>query len=317
MKFENQCAPMLQSFTIKYGDDFSNVPASSAEVKTILEGGSHDRLTFMDTDTPNILPPPECLCNLTTLYLHGLDPSVGILSDEFLQIFACLPSIVNLSLQGTIGFGFWPAGMPQMPQFTLANLKSLRLLDGGGLAIRMLLAVTALQLETLWLDCSYDNFPNYLFDAVQLNILGKPKFPNLKYLTIVGDNFAMSSRFAMIFPTITHLHYQYPIYKDATQLIQTFTASRWSSLEKLVFSAFKEKDAQQLNTALVRILSQRRQALNEILLDKDHILWLDRVVPSEAKKLYQLIKVGLLSPDNYSEYWWNTFERSSKNASML
>ena len=310
--FKKQDAPILQSFSIKYGNDFGHVRSGFGNITTIFNGGSLDCLTFMETDTPNILPPPNLL-NLTTLYLHGLDPSLSFSSDKFIEMFASLPSIVNLSLQGTVNFGFWPTGMPSTPEFTLSNLKSLRLLEGGGLAIRMLLAMSACHLESLWLDCSYDNFPIHLFDAPQFNIVGKPKFPNLKYLTIVMDNFTMSSRFAAIFPTITHLHYQYPNFKEATQLIQAFTAPRWSSLQVLVFSSFREKDAQQLNTALTRILLQRRQdgiPLSNIFLDKDHQRWLDCVVPDEAKKLYRLVTFDLLTVNNYPEYWWNTFERS-------
>ena len=313
--FQDLYAPILQSFSIKYGSGFGNVPSTFADFDTILNGGSHDRLTFMETDTPNMLPPPQNLRNLTTLYLNGLDPCLPFSSDEFVQTFASLPSIVNLSLQGTIGFGFWPTGMPLIPQFTLNNLKSLRLIYGGGVAIRMLLAVSALHLETLWLECSYDNFPNHLFDAAQLNVPGKPKFPNLKYLTIVMDNFTMSSRFATIFPTITHLHYHYPNYTESIQLAQTFSAAGWTSLQVLVFSAFKEKDAQKLNGALVRILSQRRRdniPLRRILVDKDHLRWLDHVVPLEAKNLRQLVEIGLLTVDKYSEYWWNIFERNSE-----
>jgi hypothetical protein len=311
-KFQDQHAPMLNSFSIKYGRAFSSDDPDFALSTTILTGGSHDHLTFIETDTPNIFPPPENLRNLTTLYLHGLDPFLQFSSENFVQMFASLPSIVNLSLQGSVDFGIWPNGMPK---FALNSLKSLRLLEGGGLAIHMLLGVSAVNLESLWLECSHDNFTVHLFDAVQLNIIGRPKFPNLKYLTIVMDNFTMSSRFAAIFPTVTHLHYHYPTCKQAIQLIQAFTAPRWPSLQALVFSAFKEKDAQQLNTALVRILSQRRQdniPLRRILLDKDHLRWLDHVVSfKEAEKLRQLVKFDLLTANNYPEYWWNTFERSS------
>ena len=311
MIFQDHYAPILQSFSIKYGSSFSHIQRDFERFNTILDGGSHDRLTTIETDTPNILPPPENLRNLTTLYLHGLDPSLPISEDKFVEILGSLPSIVNLSLQGTVGFGFWPTGMPSTPQFALNNLKSLRLLDGGGVAIRMLLTVSALQLESLWLHCSYDNFPTHLFDAAQLTS-PEPKFPNLKYLTIVSENFTMSSQFADIFPNITHLHYHYPNYQEVTELISTF-ANRWQSLQVLVFSAFKAKDAQKLNAALMHILTRRlnNNPLTKILVDKDHLRWLDRVVPEEAKKLRQLVQVDLLTIDNYSEYWWNIFERNS------
>jgi len=313
-KFRNCYAPILESFSVKFGSSLSVLPGL-AQFTTVLDGGSHDHLSFIETDTPNILP--QNLRNLTTLYLHGLDPSVPFSSDEFIQTFASIPSIVNLSLQGTVAFGFWPTGMPFMPQFTLNNLKSLRLVEGGGVAIRMLLALSAQHLESLWLECSYENFPTHLFGAAQFNILGKPKFPNLKYLTISLDNFTTTARFATIFPTITHLHYRYPFYNESTQLIQTFAASGWPSLQVLAFTAFKHKHARKLNTALVGILTHRRldnNPLSRILMDKDHIRWLDHAVPYdwEAKKLRQLVEIELLTVDNYSEYWWSTFERNSE-----
>jgi len=314
-KLQNRCTPALESFSVKYGSNFHNVLPEFAQFTTILDGGSHDRLTFIETDTPNILPPPQNLRNLTTLYLHGFNHSVPFSSDEFNQTFASIPSIVNLSLQGTVTYGFWPTGMPSMPQFSLNNLKSLRLVEGGGVAIRMLLALSARHLESLWLECSYANFPTHLFGAAQLNILGKPKFPNLKYLTISLDNFTMSSQFATIFPTITHLHYRYPNYNESTQLIQTFAASGWSSLRVLVFSAFKHKHARKLNSTLVGILSRRRldnNPVSRILMDKDHIQWLDHF-EREVKRLRQLVEIDLITVDNYSEYWWSTFEKNSCN----
>jgi len=128
----------------------------------------------------------------------------------------------------------------------------------------------------------------------------------------------MSSRFAKIFPTITHLHFHYALYKEASKLFHAFTESRWSSLRVLVFSAFREKDAQELNAALRRILCQRIQdnnPINKILLDKDHIRFLDRVLPVEAKGLYKLVEFDLVRADNYPEYWWNTFRRKCERPS--
>src|SRR5260221_1139808 len=107
-EFQDHYAPILQSFSIKYGSGFSHIQRHFERFATILDRGSHDRLTTIETDTPNILPPPENLRNLTTLYLHGLDPSLSISEDKFVEILGSLPSIVNLSLQSTVGFGFWP-----------------------------------------------------------------------------------------------------------------------------------------------------------------------------------------------------------------
>lgn len=311
--FRDRRAPILQTFTVECGSKSSIVPPFGSRT-TVFEEGLQ-QLTLWNTDTPNILPPPQNLHNLSTLYLHGLDPSLSFTADDFTQVFFSLPSVVNLSLQGTVAFGFWPTGMPQTSQFTLDKLKSLRLIDSGGLAIRMLLAASAPQLETLWLDCSFDNFPTHLFDAPQLNVNGRPKFPKLKYLTMVMDNFTFSHEFAKIFPTVTHIHFPYPSFREVRMLIQAFSLPRWASLRSLIFSHFKEKDAQQLNTALCRVLPQRRQAkhpLETILVDKDHMRWLKDVVPKEGSLLSKLVRIELLSTDNYGEYWWNVFEREQQ-----
>lgn len=311
--FRDKRAPILQTFTVEYGSNSSNTSHNKSR-GTVFEKGVQ-QLAHWNTETPNMLPPPQHLCNLTTLYLHGLDPSLDFTAEDFKQIFLSLSSIVNLSLQGTVAFGFWPSGMPQTSQFALNKLKSLRLVDSGGLAIRMLLSTSAPQLETLWLDCSFDNFTTHLFDAPQMNINGRPKFPKLTYLTLVMDNFTLSHEFAKIFPTVTHIHYSYPNFRQVIQLIQAFTPPRWASLRSLIFSQFREKDAQQLNTALCRILPRRiegKNSLSTILVDKDHLRWLKDVVPKEGSLLAKLVSIELLSEENYHEYWWNVFEKGQQ-----
>jgi len=178
----------------------------------------------------------------------------------------------------------------------------------------MLLAMSAPNLESLRLECSFDNFQTHLFGAGQMNVNNQPKFPRLKYLTLIMDDFTTSSEFAKVFPTITHLHYFYPAFREVAALIQTLNPQRWRSLETLVFSGFREKDAVNLNTALFRILGQRiyNNPLKTILIDKDHMRWLKRVVPLEEAKLSRLVKVDLLAAKNYHEYWWNVFERGQQ-----
>jgi len=314
--FRDKRAPILQTFTVACGSRF--LPPFGISRATVFEEGSQ-QLTYWNTDTPNILPPPQTLRNLSTLYLHGLNPSLPFTADDFTQIFFSLPSIVNLSLQGTGLFGFWPTGMPQTSQFTLNNLKSLRFINSGPLAIRILLAASAPQLETLWLDCSFVHFPTDLFGAPQLNVYGVPKFPKLKYLTMVMDNFMFSNEFARIFPTVTYIHFPCPSFRDVRALVQGFSLPRWASIRSLVFSQLKEEDAQRLrlNTALCHVLPQRSQAmhpLETILVDKDHMRWLKVVVPEEESLISKLVKIELLSTDNYDEYWWNVFERDQQKS---
>jgi len=214
--FRDSRAPILQTFTVACRLKSLIVPPFA----TVFEGGSQ-QLILWNTDTPNILPPPQTLRNLTTLYLHGLNPSLAFTADDFNQIFFSLPSIVNLSFKSTAAFGFWLIDPPQTSQFTLDKLKSLRFIASGPLAIRILLAASAPQLETLWLDCSFDNFPTYFFGAPQLNVYGVPKFPKLKYLTMVMDDFMFSNEFSRIFPTVTHIHFPYPSFRDVSN---TFVA---------------------------------------------------------------------------------------------
>ena len=310
-KFKQQYAPILMSLSVEYGTIMGIQTPIFGNLATIFEEGL-PQLTYWETDTPNILPPPQQLRHLSTLYLHGLDPKLSLDHDAFIDTFSSMPALVNLSLRSSVGYASWPPSPHS--RFALNNLKSLCLIEGGSLATRMLLAMSAPNLETLRLECSFDNFQTHLFGTAQMNVNNRPKFPRLKYLTLFMNDFTTSSEFAKVFPTITHLHYFYPNFREATALIQTLLPQRWSSLKTLVFSAFREKDAVHLNAALLRILGQRlhNNPLKTILIDKDHMRWLTQVVPLDGAKLSRLVKVDLLTANNYDEYWWNVFESGQR-----
>jgi len=106
-KFKERSAPILMSLSVKHGDILGGNGPAFGNLATIFEEGL-PRLTYWETETPNILPPPQQLRHLSTLYLHGLDPRVSLDHDAFIDTFNLLPSLVNLSLKSSVGYATWP-----------------------------------------------------------------------------------------------------------------------------------------------------------------------------------------------------------------
>ncbi|KAF9529681.1 hypothetical protein CPB83DRAFT_725663, partial [Crepidotus variabilis] len=301
--FTDRPTPLLESFKIQHGTSFSAINASMG-LKAFVFNQATPCLTTFVTDTPNILPRSDKLRSLETLYWHGLDPKLAINANNFQHTLSSVTSLVHLSLQGTVAFGFWPTGMPAGPQFTLPNLKALRCLDGGGTAIRTLLAISAPKLESIWLECSFDNFPAHFFGAPQMNVLGHPKFPALKFLTLHFEAFPFSEQFAKVFPTVSHVHYFHVNLRQSDKLAQAMKVL-WTSVNTLVFSRFRERDAEKLTTALSQIILTRALGVNPmqaILLDEDHLRFIRKCHTNSARDVQLLAKV--LSRDNYAEPWW-------------
>ncbi|KDR75677.1 hypothetical protein GALMADRAFT_248291 [Galerina marginata CBS 339.88] len=298
-------APNLRRFAVKY-DVISPVTGTLPwAYNTILNRGC-PRLSFLDTELPDTLPSTLSLQNLTTLYLHGLDESSGQTYTSFVEVLTTPRSLLYLSIQGTIKMNSWP--LHQLgPQFELRNLKGLRLLDDGMMGVKVLLSMKAPKLESLWLDCSFDNF-SFLFDAPQMSaVVGPTKFPSLRYLTIPTDSLVLSEKFSQIFPTITHLHLPHALFYHASQLQKTLT-HRWPSLQTIIFSMFKEAHSGKLYSALEAALPLRRRAgkpIEKLLVDEDHL----RVMRRTAGNICRLIRVEALDTSNYREIWWNKVDQ--------
>lgn len=306
-KFSQSSALCLQQFVVKSDNPThpagSNVPP--ARRVSILENGS-PHLSFLNTEIPDVLPSTASLRNLTTLYLHSLDELSQHTYTSFVEVLTAPRSLLYLSIQGKMKLNTWPMHQGG-PKFELSSLKALRLLDDGMMAVKILLSMSAPNMESLWLDCNFREFRTF-FDSPQMTTaVGLNKFRALKYLTLPNDNFRMLESFAKAFPTITHLHVPHPVFWHADQL-QKALKTNWAFVHTIVFSMTRDSRLESLYSALNDILPHRRgtgHPLQTLLLDEDLL----DTMTKNAPKIIKQVTVEAVSPHNYHEIWWNKVDR--------
>lgn len=295
----NATAPILQQLRLKY--IFTSNPQPWTQGTRFLEGGA-PLLRIMDTDMINSLSNLKCLENLTTLYLHELDKIGHQTFPAFANMLRSPQRLLYLSLQGRIHLASWPLHI-QGPQLSLANLKGLRLLDDGMMAVKFLLSLNAPQLETLWLECSFDSF-HHLFDSPQVTVLG-PKFPALRYLTLTNSTLHISPKFSALCPTITHLHLSHADLHHPNKLQEALLAG-WPSLGTLVFSMFRATIIKQFYPTLSNAFASRsanNRPIKYLLVDKDQIEEI------RASGIMKQVEVDTIHPLLYHEAWWNKLDQ--------
>ncbi|KAF8161306.1 hypothetical protein B0H34DRAFT_374747 [Crassisporium funariophilum] len=291
----NHSAPILERLTVKYDRMLPTAEPRYGGIR-VLKGGM-PLLTFLDTDLPDCLPPLSSQ-NLTTLHLHSLTAVLNLTYISFLQIITAPPSLENLSIQGCMNLATWHTHFTHT-KFVLKELRSLRLLDDGTMAIKMLLSMSAPKLESLWLDCSFDSFSTF-FDAPQM--AGPTKFPALQYLTIPSYAFHQHNRFPKAFPTIKHLHLPFANFFNATRLNE-MVGAQWPHLHTLAVSMIRETHITKFNGAMNAVLASRRAVghpLRHLLVDEDLMRLMKKLTPSLAGK----VAIKPLGLDNYKEHWW-------------
>ena len=291
-------APNLRQLQIRFDQ-----PTSPTRPRgfRILEQGS-PQLQLLMFEQADYLPVPNSLCNLTTLHLYYLHPQLHLTDPQLVEVLTSPNTLLYLSIQGDLDFATWPLHLVA-PEFHLNHLKALRLSDNGMMAVRMLLSMSAPKLESIWLNCSYDNF-DFLFDAPQMaGIFGHNKFPKLQYLTLPMDNLTRMVKFATIFPTITHLHLPYPNFFHAIHL-QTALTNHWTSLHTIVFTMLKDHGWKKLQPCFSVVLPSRRRArhpIKQFLLDRDFF----QCIKNSAPELIPQVEMEIISANNYKEAWWN------------
>ncbi|KIM40335.1 hypothetical protein M413DRAFT_446521 [Hebeloma cylindrosporum] len=293
-------APNLQQLQIRF-DHHTSLRFTRPEGFRILEQGS-PQLRFLEFEQADCLPIPSSLRNLTTLHLHHLRPELHLTYPQLVEALIAPHTLRYLSLEGDVNFATWPLHLAA-PEFQLSHLQGLRLNDNGMMAVRMLLSMSAPKLESIWLDCSYDNF-DFLFDAPQMvGNQGHSKYPKLRYLTLPTSNLFLMAKFAAIFPSITHLHLPYPDFFRSA-LLQEALADHWTSLHTIVLTMLKENNWKKLTACFSTVLPYRRQIrhpINHLLLDRDFF----EVFKKSAPELTALIQMEIVSASNYKEPWWN------------
>jgi len=222
---------------------------------------------------------------------------------SFVAMLTAPPSLRNLCIQGSLNVTNWPLHV-NGPEFSINNLKALRLPDNGIheslFGVKILLAISAPNLESLWLGSSYDKYGHF-FNASQ--IVGQTvKFPVLKYLTMPSYNLSYCVEFSNAFPTITHLHLPSAgIYHNPQ--FETIFASHWRHLDTLVTASLRQSQMPKFHHALSKVLPLRRNTgypIRQILVDED----LRTLLKKQSPNVSHYVKIGKLSLETYQEPWW-------------
>jgi hypothetical protein len=243
--------------------------------------------------------------NVTTLMLGLMcAPEGSTFANELLKIASSAPNLTHLSIDRTIRALFFPDGSPT--EFVFKSLQSLRLVtDPTPFTLHFLRVLRAPQLESLWLGCRpFHSLTQCLAD---------PKFPSLRYLTVQNYDFSDSATIFTAFPTVTHLHLLYP--HNTTMNVAAFfspTAQWWPNMHTLVIQTTHDSfngDNPAPNNVInqLRTLIPRRRQINVpikiVLFDRD----LHRIA-ARSDWVGEKFTMGVISPENYGEYWWNLYE---------
>lgn len=290
----NAVAPHLQRLRINIGHPATMGPRTAS---FNAFNGSLPQLTFLESDLPYCVP--LSLQNLTTLHLHTLTDTMNLSYQSFFSIITSSPSLCNLSIQGSLNLSSWPLDAAYRPGFSMNNLKALRLPDDGVFSVKILLAVSAPNLESLWLGSSFTGY-DYFFDTPQMT--GPVKFPALKYLTIPCYDFSHNTQFPAAFPTVTYLHLPYASFYNHGAVMVTF-AAHWKHLDTLATGLIRQSQMPKFHGALCNFLPLRRNAgypLHTLLIDED----LRSMLEKERPNVSVHVKVDLLNSETYREPWW-------------
>ena len=284
----NSVAPHLQRLRMNIGHPDKSGPRT-AGFKAF--GGGLPQLTFLETDLPDCVP--LTLQNLTTLHLHTLTHTLNLSYQYFFEMITAPPSLHNLSIQGSLNASLWPVTGPAFP---MNNLKALRLPDDSLFSAKILIAISAPNLVSLWLGSSFGSYGHFFSASAP------GKFPALKYLTIPCYDFSYNSHFSFAFPTITHLYLPYCNLRGDTRFRTTFT-SYWRQLDTLVTGLIRQKQTLKFHSDLSHFLPLRRNAgypIRQLLVDDD----LRGTLKKELPDVSQHVKIDVLSLETYQEPWW-------------
>lgn len=302
-QFIGASTPTLESFSVDFDDTPSNFPPATDSVE-IFSGGS-PKLTFVDTASIDLLNPSVGLRNVTTLLIRLNHTKLSYL--QLVALLTAPKSLVNVSMTGFSDTlqRTWPVhSIHHDPGFVLPSLKSLRLIASGELATRLLLSVSAPELDSLWLDSSFNHL-HTLFGAPQMtHAPGRAvKFQMVQYLTLREYSLRDVSSVARTFPDITHLHLLHASYSNPSLLTAALSTS-WHRVHSLVFTIGRVLHWEEIAIELSSILPERSEAgypIQNLILDRDFRKKLEEHIPD----LSDLATIVDLSPETYKEPWWN------------
>ncbi|KAF8633451.1 hypothetical protein AX17_004620 [Amanita inopinata Kibby_2008] len=306
--FENVAAPALQCLHIIANKHVMPYRRSGTPC-TIFCGGT-PQLRLVDLEVTWTLPRLE---TVTTLVFGDMCVPSGGLIDQLLNIFANAPCLVHLCIDGTFRLNQFPETLPNA--LSMDSLRSLKLLcEANAPVIRFLSVLQAPQLESLWLGCRpHYSLTPFLSDA---SVQSGGKFPQLRYLTLQGHDFAQPNLFSNAFCSVTHLHILYPrnTKLDLDNMFQPGSTDQvhWPNVHTLVIqtthdaysghSLIPNNLVNQLSSLIV-FRRQINKAIGTLLLDRDLLQ-----IVSRNGWVWEGLEMETLGPDNYQEFWWNLYE---------
>ena len=295
-RFNNSVAPHLQRLRLNIGHPTSSLFSIRPQA---FSTKSLPQLTFLETDVHSCIP--LTLKNLTTLHLHMLTPLSYSSYQSFAAMLTAPSSLRNLCIQGSLDVTNSLLSGNE-PGLSFNHLKALRLSDGEGLfAATLLLAISAPNLESLWLGSSYKKYGRF-FNAPSM-VAQRVKFPVLKYLTMSFYDFPYCLEFSTVFPNITHLYLPCANYYRDHTLFETVLTSHWRHLDTFATASLRQSQMPIIHSALSKILPLRRNAgypIRQILLDDD----LRMLFRKKFHDVLPNVKIDKLSLETYQEPWW-------------
>ncbi|TFK74575.1 hypothetical protein BDN72DRAFT_833066 [Pluteus cervinus] len=228
--------------------------ASSTEPLVPFSGGV-PLLKRLDMESVYSWPP---VSNLTFLQLQRLTEE----SMTFQRVVDGLKEASNLKtllLHRAIDCLDWPINA--QPILELNHLEVLSIV-GDGLSIsKLLLALSAPALRSLWLESTFatgDGMSQLMSSTQFAN--PEHKFPELRYLTLQLMNLQHVSSCARLFPTVSHLHLSFcPTWgwRYLHDIFKTTPVAKWGNLKTLIVRTSREDSRS--NTVLPAVLAACRQ----------------------------------------------------------
>ncbi|KAF9012529.1 hypothetical protein BDQ17DRAFT_1537369 [Cyathus striatus] len=297
-------APMLERLKINFDYRFG-ASVTDPGLKTIFCRGT-PRLRFLETDVLHSLPP---LSSVTTLQLHGVHLHSPMTYENLSEIAASAPHLEHLSLRGIADLTSWPLHFVT-PELRMNSLRSL-LIENGPLAVKLLLSLSAPNLQSLWLECYFDNF-QLLYDSPQFSG-GENKFSSLHYLTLhrtYGHEYISMAR---AFPSVHCLHLSYPSGNYHLRNIEELFGVNgqlnellWRELHTIVMRTigYPEQHVSKLLQVLSRVIPLRRDVglpMKRLLTDTD--IYRNLSKPRNVS-LAEQIELAIVDTYNYCDPWW-------------
>ncbi|KAF9553029.1 hypothetical protein CPC08DRAFT_767845 [Agrocybe pediades] len=274
-------APNLQRLEVKYDSPeafFSHMMTVPQRI-CIFKGGAPN-MRYLSSDIPSMRPYVNLFHNIISLDLN-FPPLVGARNlsfERFMDIIKVPANLRFLTVRGCVDINAW-AFIQHATQLELPHLQGLRLLDSGLMAAKFFLSISAPKIESLWMDCSIDEW-----DGLQHFLSASPTLPGfstLKYLTMPNHE-------------LTSID---------TRLLNALTFS-WAFVDTIILSMLKEQNESLVLSlrTLVALRDGQGRPTFRILVNEDQFTKIRRAFRGFPPGV---VEVLLFNSTTYTEIWWS------------